>query len=226
MLLTLNLSRFLILDLVESYMSFHEWNIAKNLIFFFPPDSFLKSLLVRKPIWGNSYIEVHELLGFKLFCHLLYLTLVWHMDEYAGSGTVLFGLCLFFAISGKWFIKWFYGYFSHADVTLTHHLEKKTKKNPKNDDVLISLTYFSGVRCSSPEHAQSIASRFFWGNRWGVCCCFMRLLWGFYSRGLVFSCFKRIFQGLSYFAIAVYGFISSKNEIISCVASVPVQDKI
>lgn len=93
MLLTLNLSRYLILDLVESYTSFHEWNTAKNLIFFFSCGSFLKLMLVRKPIWGDSYIEVHELLGFKLFCHLLYLMLVWHMHEYAGWATLLFCLC-------------------------------------------------------------------------------------------------------------------------------------
>lgn len=151
MLLTLNLSRYLILDLVESYTSFHEWNTAKNLIFFFSCGSFLKLMLVRKPIWGDSCIEVRELLGFKPFCHLLYLMLVWHVHEYAGWATLLFCFvsALFSAISGKWFIERFCGYFSDADITLSHHLEKA-----KNYDVLISLTHLSVVSCSSPERVE------------------------------------------------------------------------
>lgn len=71
---------------------------------------------------------------------------------------------LFSAVSGKWFIKWFYGYFSHADVTVIHHLEKA-----KNYNVLISLTYlFSCGKVFIPRACQSIASRFFWGSSWGV----------------------------------------------------------
>lgn len=137
MLLTLNLSRYLILELVELYMSFHEWNIAKNLIFFFPPESFLKRMLVRKPIWGNSYIEVHELLGFKPFCHLLYLTLVWHIHEYAGSATLQVCLCPLQCNLWKvihkmvlWilFRCWCNSY-------------SPPRKSKKNDDVLNSLTY-------------------------------------------------------------------------------------
>lgn len=135
-------------------------------------------MLVRKLIWGNSYIVgVQELLGFKPFCHLLYLTLVWHMPEYADD-----------------------------DVTLIHHLEKA-----KNDYGLIPLTYLSMVRCLFiPRECQSIASRFFWGSRWGVCCFFMGLLCVSYSGFLAFSCFRRIFQRISYFAIHVYWFYFKK----------------
>lgn len=60
--------------------------------------------------------------------------------------------------------------------------------------------------------SKSIASRFFWRSRWGVCCCFVGLLWVFYSRVLVFSCLRRIFQGLSYFAIPLCGFYLKKNK--------------
>lgn len=212
MLLTLNLSRYLILDLAESYTSFHEWNIAKNLIFFFSHGSFLKPMLVRKPIWGNSYIEVRELLGFEPFCHLLCLTLVWHMHEYAGSATLLFCLCpvqccLWKVIHRKvlWMLfrcwcnsylpprkskKWWCSYFSYRFVCGKLFIPRACQ------------------RVLPPDSSGEVG---------GV---FVAVLWVFYSRVLVFSCLRRIFQGLSYFAIPVCGFYLKKiNEIVSCVAS-------
>lgn len=201
MFLTLNLSRYLILDLLEFVCELSWVKHSQKPDLFLSPDSFLKPLLVRKSIWGNSYIEVHELLGFKPFCHLLYLLLVWHMHEYAGSATLLFGLCPVECNLWKVIHKMVLWILFRCWCNSFSPSRKRTK----NDDVRISLTYLSVV-VFIPRAFQSIASTFFWGSRWGVCCCFMGLVWGFYSKVLGFLYFRGIFQGLSYFVISVYWF--------------------
>lgn len=74
------------------------------------------------------------------------------------------------------------------------------------------------VRCSSPEHARILPPDSS-GEVDGVFVVVVSWMYCgfFYSWVLVFSCFRKIFQGLSYFFLFLFmDFIKKNIEIISC----------
>lgn len=108
---------------------------------------FSKLMPVRKLMGGNSYIEEHELLGFKSFCHLLYLTL---------QVQQLFCLC---------HVQWCLCRVVHNTVLWTlfrcwcnwkkHGLRlSKSFSTPKKRTVSSFSLPLSLVRCSSLKHVR------------------------------------------------------------------------